>query len=58
MCYGSSDPQVLSAFYASTAALLLLPLFLVGGFVFWISRASKRVVERGAAMADGNPAGR
>jgi hypothetical protein len=38
-CYGASDPRTLHAFYISTAALTLMPLLLIGGFVFWISRA-------------------
>jgi hypothetical protein len=38
-CYGASDPRTLHAFYISTAALTLMPLLLIGGFAFWISRA-------------------
>jgi hypothetical protein len=38
-CYGASDPRTLYAFYISTAALTLMPLLLIGGFAFWISRA-------------------
>lgn len=52
VCYGASDPQVLSAYYATTIALLLLPLLLVGGFALWISRASRRVAARGVCAAD------
>jgi hypothetical protein len=38
-CYATSDPRTLHAFYVSTAALTLMPLLLIGGFAFWISRA-------------------
>ena len=38
-CYGASDPRTLHVFYVSTAALTLMPLMLIGGFAFWISRA-------------------
>src|SRR5271155_5512596 len=38
-CYAASDPRTLHAFYVSTAALTLMPLLLIGGFAFWISRA-------------------
>ncbi len=54
VCYGASDPRTLTAFYESTAALVLLPLLLVGGFIFWISRASRRAVARHVpAVEDG-----
>ena len=38
-CYEASNPRTLHAFYVSTAALTLMPLLLIGGFAFWISRA-------------------
>ncbi|HZO80365.1 MAG TPA: hypothetical protein VFB33_01625 [Candidatus Binataceae bacterium] len=58
VCYGASDPQVLSAYYTATIALLLLPLLLVGGFALWISRASRRAAAReiGAARSGVNEA--
>jgi hypothetical protein len=51
VCYGASDPRTLTAFYVSTVALVLLPLLLVGGFVFWISRAGRRAASRHASVA-------
>jgi hypothetical protein len=57
-CYAASDPRTLHAFYVSTAALTLMPLLLIGGFAFWISRAygTKAAVRRDTPEASARSA--
>jgi hypothetical protein len=38
VCFGAASERVLHSYYATAAALTVLPLVLVGGFVAWLIR--------------------
>lgn len=48
VCFGSSDPQVLSAFYFSAAMLTLLPFVIIGltigSLLYFHRRAAKKLL--------------
>ncbi len=48
LCYGSSAPQVLNAYYLSTAVLSLLPFAIVGA----IGLLALRMLRRAQAATD------
>ncbi len=51
LCYGSSAPQVLNAYYLSTAVLSLLPFAIVGAIGLLAVRMLRRAQ---AAVSDGS----
>jgi hypothetical protein len=42
VCFGATSERVLHSYYATAAALTVLPLLLVGGFVLWLLRQGQR----------------
>jgi hypothetical protein len=37
-CFGGTDPRVIWWFMASAVAMSLLPLAMIGGFVYWAAK--------------------
>jgi hypothetical protein len=50
VCFGATSERVLHSYYATAAALTLLPLMLVGGFLAWLLRQGRE--SAGAADRD------
>ena len=47
VCSAGQDDATRAAFLGTTALLSVLPLALVGGFVWWIRRRTRALEERG-----------
>lgn len=59
VCFSAKDEAQRQAFFDTTIFLTLLPLALIGGFIYWVARRVRRLdAEQRAGASSGAEPGR
>jgi hypothetical protein len=50
VCFSAKDEAQRQAFFDTTIFLTLLPLLLIGGFIYWVARRTRRLEAEDTAV--------